>query len=125
MRGRGRGRGRGTDDSSIDKRNQVSGWNIQYERGMVFKKLEFTDKYVKAIQKLGWKTFVAPPCLPVPEVVREFYCNMNPRERASEVQGITVSYASDEINDLYKLPKVPADQNMFEGSHDWEEVRHT
>ena len=84
-----------------------------------------TEKYVKYIKMLGWKTFVAPPCFLVPEVVRKLYTNMDPRARVSTVQGIEVSYAFDVINKLYKLPHVPMDQNMSDGAHDWEEVRHT
>ena len=106
VRGRGARSGRGTVDSSSERLNQVSGWNIMHERGMVFKKSPETEKYITAIKNMGWNTFVQPPCPLVPAVVREFYTNLDPRAAVSYVQGIEVKYDSGKINEMYKINKI-------------------
>lgn len=64
--------------------------------------------FVQAIEQIGWKKFCSQPIEGIFPVMQEFYANLsNQKDYNVYVQGKTVPFDSEIINNLHGMPDIP------------------
>jgi hypothetical protein len=99
------------DDEAASHYTKVSSRNLVKERGINISR-HLYPPIADTIEARQWTKFTAQPSVAVVPVVREFYANaLKHKDYSVVVRGISVSFASEAINELYELPNIENDEH--------------